>query len=285
MKFRLEICIFGTEENEGMAETENIIIKETLDGLGTDAYSNYLAHALCLAGSCRLRYNGEERGLQAGDLMIVRKGKLVEHIRPAEDFRVKVIYVTSEFVVLSTPLSNYGMKGQLALFLNPIMKLSAEQRELCRKDFEMVEFRLAQTGHHFRKDLLIASVQLLIIDFFDFHSHLYGVDNIPLQNAAIMSRFLNMLENGTYREHREVNWYADKLCVTSKYLSEVSRKISGYAANYWINRYTVLDISRLLRDKSLTFVRISDMFGFSSPAYFSRYVQQHLGVSPTEYRG
>ena len=127
MKFRLEICIFGTEENEGMAETENIIIKDTLDGLGADAYSNYLAHALCLAGSCRLRYNGEERELQAGDLMIVRKGKLVEHIRPAEDFRVKVIYVTSEFVVLSTPLSNYGMKGQLALFLNPIMKLNAEQ--------------------------------------------------------------------------------------------------------------------------------------------------------------
>ena len=33
-----------------MAETENIIIRENLDGLGTDAYGNYLAHALCLAG-------------------------------------------------------------------------------------------------------------------------------------------------------------------------------------------------------------------------------------------
>ena len=264
-----------------MAETDNIIIKDSLDGLGTDAYGNYLAHALCLAGSCKLKYNGEERQLQAGNLMIVRKGKLVERIRPAEDFRVKVIYVASEFIELSTPLSNYGMKGQLALFLDPVMKLDAGQLELCRKDFE----RLAQTDHHFRRDLLIASVQLLIIDFFDFHSHLYGVDNIPLQSAAIMSRFLNMLENGTYREHREVKWFADKLCVTPKYLSEVCRKVSGYPANYWINRYTVLDISRLLRDKSLTFVRISDMFGFSSPAYFSRYVQQHLGVSPTEYRG
>ena len=81
-----------------MAETENVIIKDTLDGLGTDVYSNYLAHVLCLAGSCRLKYNGEERELQAGDLMIVRKGKLVEHIRPAEDFQVKVIYVTSEFI-------------------------------------------------------------------------------------------------------------------------------------------------------------------------------------------
>ena len=268
-----------------MAEVENIIIKDTLEGLGTDAYSNYLAHALCLAGRCKLKYNGKERELQAGDLMIVRKGKLVESILLAADFRVKVIYVTSEFVVLSTPLSNYGMKGQLALFLNPIMKLDAGQRELCRKDFEMVESRLAQTGHHFRRDLLIASIQMLIIDFFDFHSHLYGVDNIPLPSAAIMSRFLNMLENGTFREHREVNWYADKLCVTPNYLSEVSRKISGYAANYWISRYTVLDISRLLRDRSLTFARISDMFGFSSPAYFSRYVQQHLGVSPTAFRG
>lgn len=69
-----------------------------------------------------------------------------------------------------------------------------------------------------------------------------------------------------------------------RYLSEVSKKASGYAANFWINRYTILDISRLLRDKSLTFVQISDMFNFSSPAYFSRYVQQHLGVNPSNYR-
>ncbi len=268
-----------------MEETEKIIIRDTLDGLGTDTYSDYLAHALCLEGTCSLRYNGEERRLQAGDLMIVRKGKLVERIRPAEDFRVKVVYVTSGFIELSTPLSNYGMKGQLALFLNPIMRLDEEQMQRCLTDFRMLESRLAQTDHHFRKDLLIASVQLLIIDFFDFHSHIYGEDDVPLQNASIMSRFLNMLENGAYRSHREVNYYAGKLCVTPKYLSEVSRKVSGYAAGYWINRYTVLDISRLLRDRSMTFVRISDMFGFSSPAYFSRYVQQHLGMSPTEYRG
>ena len=55
-----------------MSEMENIVIKDSLDGLGTDAYGDYLAHALCLAGTCRLKYNGEERELQAGDLMIVR---------------------------------------------------------------------------------------------------------------------------------------------------------------------------------------------------------------------
>ena len=138
--------------------------------------------------------------------------------------------------------------------------------------------------HRFYQETLINSMQAAILDFFDFHATLYGQSDISTQNASIMNRFLKMLEEGTYREHREVSYYADCLCVTSKYLSEVSKKVSGYAANYWINRYTILDISRLLRDKSLTFVQISDMFGFSSPAYFSRYVQQNLGLNPTDYR-
>ena len=139
------------------------------------------------------------RGARAtcGDLMIVRKGKLVEKIQPSEDFRVKVIYIASGFVVLSTPQNNYGMKGQLSLFLNPIMSLTTEQQELCLRDFEQVEYRLRNTDHHFHRDMLIASTQMLILDFFDFHSHLYGEDNISVQNASIMSRFLNMLENGT----------------------------------------------------------------------------------------
>lgn len=93
-----------------------------------------------------------------------------------------------------------------------------------------------------------------------------------------------MLENGDFRCHREISYYANHLCITSKYLSEISKKVSGYAAGYWIDRYTILDISRLLRDKSLTLTDISDLFGFSSLAYFSRYVQQHLGVSPSQYR-
>ena len=247
-------------------------------------YEKYLAHALCTGGSCRFVFNGREFELHEGDLMIVRKGKLIESMEPSDDFRIKVIYLTSDFVNLSTPQSNYGTKGQISLFLNPVMHLTPEMQAVCRRDFAMVEEHLHCTGHHFHRELLIASVQILILDFFDFHSHLYGEEDISTQNASIMNRFISMLEDGTYRTNREVAYYADRLCVTPKYLSEVSKKVSGYAANYWINRYTILDISRMLRDKSLTFVRISDMFHFSSPAYFSRYVQKHLGMNPTKYR-
>ena len=268
-----------------MKQDKNIIITDSLNDLGTSPFSEYLGHALCLDGECRIWFNGAEHVMRKGDLMIVRKGKLIEKTYPDSKFRVTMIYVSSTFINLCTPQSNYGTKGQLALFLNPIMHLNSTQFNQCKHNFDDLQVRLLQTGHHFYQDMIMNRVQMLILDFFDFHASLYQESDISTQYAAIMNRFISLLENGEYRTHREVTWYADKLCVTSKYLSEVSKSISGYAANFWINRYTTLDISRLLRDKSLSFVQISDMFGFSSPAYFSRYVLHNLGVSPTEYRG
>lgn len=267
-----------------MDRITDVIIEQTLDGLGTETYSNYLAHAICTAGQCSFTFNGNDFVMKEGDLMIVRKGKLVEKILPSDDFQTKVLYVTSSFIELCTPQTNYGMKGQLSLFLNPIMNLDDGQRFVCERDFRWIEYRLTQTNHAFYRELLINAVQSAILDFFDFHSAINNETGLSTQNALLMNRFLDMLENGDYRNNREVTFYADALCVTSKYLSEVSKKVSGYPANYWINRYTALDIARLLRDKSLTFVQISDMFHFSSPAYFSRYVQRTLGLNPTKFR-
>lgn len=72
--------------------------------------------------------------------------------------------------------------------------------------------------------------------------------------------------------------------MTPKYLSEICKKVSGHSANFWINRYTTLEIARLLRNPELTLAEITDMLHFSSSAYFSRYVQAKLGVSPSKYR-
>ena len=267
-----------------MVEQKDIIVTDTLGIIKTDIEVEYLAHLLCFGGTCSFTFNGKEFELHPGDLSIVRRRSLIENICPSDDFRCKIIYATPDFITLSTPQSNYGTKGQLSLFNNPVVHLLPEQLRICQRDFDILEQRIHDTEHRFYRETLINAMQAAILDFFDFHARFYGESDISTQNASIMNRFLSMLEEGVYREHREVGYYADRLCVTSKYLSEVSKKVSGYAANYWINRYTILDISRQLRDKSLTFVQISDMFGFSSPAYFSRYVQQNLGMRPSDYR-
>ena len=267
-----------------MELSEDIIIADRLGVISIDSEEEYLAHLLCLGGCCHYSFNGKEFELHAGDLSIVRKRKMIERLRPSDDFQCRIIYAKPGFIELCTPRSNYGIKGALALFLNPVIHLTPAQQILCRQDFDILEQRIRNTGHRFYNETLTNAMQAAILDFFDFHASVYGESSASTQNASIMNRFLRMLEEGTYREHREISYYADRICVTAKYLSEVSKKVSGYAANYWINRYTIMDITRLLRDKSLTFVEISDMFGFSSPAYFSRYVQQNSGIRPSDYR-
>ena len=108
---------------------QNIIITDNLNDIGKSPYKEYLGHALCLGGSCRIMFNGKELEMKQGDLMIVRRGNLVEKVMPEENFRVTMVYISSKLIELSTPQSNYGMKGQLALFLNPIMHLNQTQFE------------------------------------------------------------------------------------------------------------------------------------------------------------
>ena len=83
---------------------------------------------------------------------------------------------------------------------------------------------------------------------------------------------------------RVLRWYAERLCVTPKYLSEVSKRVSGQAAIYWITRYTALDIARQLRTTNLTIDQLSDLYNFGGTNYFIRYVQKNLGASPSSFR-
>ena len=278
-----------------METIQHIIIDNTLKRIGESQFSDYLCHAYCYEGYCTFERNGQAFRFEAGDcLIIARRGDLVMNLKESENFRVDVIYVTQKFIELSTPQSNYGMRGQLFLFQNPIMKLTPEQQEVCRQNFEAVKRRLKQTDHHFRHDALMNAVECMIIDFFDFHSKLYPADKISSQQHQLMEEFMAMLERGDFRQNRDIGYYADKLCVTSKYLSEVCKKVSGLPAAFWITRYTALDISRLLRERlrvgdrrsgfRYSFTDISDMFGFSSLSHFSRYVRTNLGAKPSDFR-
>ena len=126
-----------------MGETANIIIADTFQGLGTDAYTVAILHtpSVCQESATEVQWRGA-RALRAGDLMIVRKGKLVEKIQPSEDFRVKVIYIVSGFVVPEA--NSWNNRHERATF--PISQsyrsLTTEQQKLCLGIFEQVEYRL-----------------------------------------------------------------------------------------------------------------------------------------------
>ena len=65
-----------------MEERENIIVADALGVIKTDIDKEYLAHLLCLGGTCRYRFNERDFELHAGDLSIIRKRKLIDRVQP-----------------------------------------------------------------------------------------------------------------------------------------------------------------------------------------------------------
>ena len=267
-----------------MNELRDIIVTNTLTGVGQGEVAGFLCHAYCHKGQCDFTYNNKAYSLKAGECLILRHGNLVSKVSESEDFQADVVFVTPEFIEIATPQTNYGMKGSVSLFNYPILHLTPEQQQVCALDFDYIKRRLELTTHNFQRDALINAVQRMIIDFFDFHATLHGNVKITSQYADLMKRFMALLNRGDYKKNREVTYYADKLFVTPKYLSEVCKKVSGFPANYWINRYTILDISRQLRNRKQTLTALADAYNFSSTSYFCRYVQKYLGVKPSDLR-
>lgn len=264
-------------------DRNNLIVDHHLDRLRSEDLDRHVAHIICTQGRMDFMIEGRNFSLKAGEAMIV-VGEVMERMECTADFEVMSIYVSPEFLERCTPRSNYGIRGTLALYACPVMQMNEERFEQLRQDFMQIEQRLRKTENMFQEDVLICATQMMFLDFFDIHASQNGLANISFQDADIIARFMQMLERGDYVKNREVGYYADKLCVTPKYLSEICKSVSGKTANYWITRFTTIHIRRLLQEKEKSFTEIAYMFDFSSPAYFSRFVQKHLGTTPTNFR-
>lgn len=266
-------------------QPRDIILANTLADTAMLQQKGYITHALCLRGKGSFRLGNKRHTFASGDCLIIpQQNFLLQQLCESDDLLIEVIFIAQRFIEAATPQSNYGMRGHLALFDDPVMHLTPLQQEVCSVNFDYIRRRLALSRHHFHRDAMLNAVQCMMIDFFDFHAELYGEHHVTTQQALLMQRFLTLLDRGDFRQHRTVGHYASELCVTAKYLSEVCHKVSGQPAIYWITRYTALDISRQLRRRDLTIEEISDSFGFSSVSYFVRYVQKHLGMPPNSFR-
>ena len=103
------------------------------------------------------------------------------------------------------------------------------------------------------------------------------------QNVSLFNRFLELLQT-TEAKHQTVEYYASKLCISAKYLTIISKKNSGKTANEWIQEYKLSAITNYLRTTDWSIKEISNLLGFPNTSFFGKYVKDHLGCSPLEYR-
>ena len=263
---------------------DGIVFVDTWQEFNSLRYAGRVIHILCRKGNMGFSFQDTHYNISSGVYVILPNAALSSDFSVSDDFQGTLMNLSEAFVTSIAIRSNYGIIGHMSLLRNPVMKLSKRDFGVCEAVLQYLQMRMEEEKHFFREELLGSLLTVHIVDLYDIHARSHKELQVSERITSLLRNFIELLYNGEYIRNRDLEFYASRLCITPHYLSEICKKVSGKPASYWIDRFTMQEITRLLRQKELSLTEIAVRMNFSSVSYFSRYVQKRIHLSPSEYR-
>ena len=240
---------------------------------------------IVFSGSMHYRINLEELWAYSNDLITVQKGAIGEFLHSSPDLQVAVIAFSNELFHMNDH-PEVAMKMQQMLYENPVKHFSGENLKEIRMVYELMKKKIIENDNPFRKEILQGYVRALMYTI--LHKLLETLQQVPehIQNNRqheIYMQFIREVQRN-YQKERSVAYYADRLCITSKYLSQTVLKASGRLAGEWISEYVILEAKALIKSHCYTIQQISEMLHFPNPSFFGRYFKKKVGCTPKAYQ-
>ena len=245
---------------------------------------NFILMAMCKKGKAQYSIDTRQQVVKPGDLMFVSERHVIDNYEASPDFECLCIMLTTEYY--HGFVQDVKNVSSLLLFSmnNPVVPLTNKEIQVFTNYFETIREKMADTNHHYRSPLIKA---LLLAMFYDMSNVIYRVERQGNRKhtraEAIFANFIRLLEENFRTQHR-VSWYAEQLCITPKYLSEIVKKISLRTPNEWIDSYVILEARVLLKNTTKSIKEITDELNFPNQSFLGKYFKEHVGVSPSEYR-
>ena len=103
------------------------------------------------------------------------------------------------------------------------------------------------------------------------------------RSGEYFERLLKLLAEN-FREQRSVEFYAEKMNISSKHLSRVIRSFTGRSVHQWIDEFVALEIKNMLRYSDMSIQQISYTLNFPNPSFMGQYFKRITGMTPGEYK-
>lgn len=236
------------------------------------------------AGSAKIKVDMVEYDLSEPiNLITVMSGQIlmVEHI--SDDFDGVVVIMSNSFVESMLVYMNNALPFYVATSSNCVKHLNNSEVDLSDKLLKAIAQVLRnQTNPHL--DRVLQHVLMAIFYSSEEIRNQLEIESGAYTSADALSKEFMRLVKDNFRSERQLQFYADKLCITPRYLSRVVKECTGSSAADWIERYVVLEARALLKSTSMTIQQISDELNFPSQTFFGKYFKRRVGMSPKLYR-
>lgn len=219
-------------------------------------------------------------------MFVLHGGVSATEVRCSKAFKGYLMLVKSEyFTTVNVDTADFIVADMVAR-TNPIFELETTYSELLISLAEQI-IVLSGNNHMALHEKVVTS---LAESFFYVFISVVGNkrmdDALVRRNSSLMvlKRFSELLMEH-YMYERNVDYYAAQLGITSKYLSIVCRKYRGVTASHVIDSVVIRQAKMLLKQPGVSIQDVAMQLNFPSQSFFGKYFKQHVGVSPSRYRG
>lgn len=253
-------------------------------------FNGFLAF-FCIEGSFTLDINLRSYEVEEGSLIIYTPGNIVRvsSYDPKELKKLNFIIVASSEAFITDVRVDFSKlyDDSLMALENPCIKLASEERELLKRYYDLTETLLCTDISNNDKAVKYLGASLFSLMGSIWKNRLDEADGNAkprsIRTNAAYEKFLKMVAENHATE-RNLQFYADRLCLTPKYLSKLIKEISGRTAREWIDGFVVLDAKNLLKYSDLSIKEIAFKMNFSSVPSFYKFFYKEVGMTPTAYR-
>ena len=236
--------------------------------------------SLCHKGSCKADFDMRPIEFKQHDIAVMLPDHIIGHGECSEDYSTTMIVIDRAFFDELTNRESFS--GYLKYKNRPNYHLNDVQYSQITTILATLRL-VVEIPHPKRTESLANLLDILFNALTDYRSDepLYQVE---VRNAHLFNAFYDLLINN-YKEQHEIAWYAEKLCLTTKYFSGVIRRITGKSAAQWIDEILILHAKRLLFTRcDMNIQQIAFELGFKGNANFCRFFKDQTGLRPSEYR-
>ncbi|MDR1518355.1 MAG: helix-turn-helix domain-containing protein [Dysgonamonadaceae bacterium] len=241
-----------------------------------------LIFLVCEKGSARGTVAMQPYNLSAPFAVIVRPNQVMHYEYISPDFSGRCLIMSENFAVEFLPNIDKQMLFASAIQENPYAQLEAEDLKFVRHYFTILEKFVEMTDSPYRLEMV---KHLTMVFYYWARPHFQvSPEAVKQPRQALLAEQFITLVHENYHSERDTAFYAEKLFLTPKYLSQAIKSATGKSASGWIDDYVILEARALLKSTNMTIQQISDALNFPSQSFFGKYFKRIAGVSPREYR-
>lgn len=237
-----------------------------------------------IAGTLRMKIDMVDYFLDRDEQYMIRisPGQIVSVEERSDDIELNVMLMSQTFIesLIVYMGQDISIKGMMS---DPIRCFTNNERFTMDYILKAIREIIDDDANPYRHKVLEHII--MAVFYGSQQTRMAMMEDVkPRTNGELLTvKFLQEVKQH-FREERQLGFYAERLCITPRYLSRVVKDTTGSSAAEWIERYVVLEARALLKSTNMTIQQVSDMLNFPSQTFFGKYFKRRMGISPKEYR-